>query len=177
MMLSTQLLGILRTYWTPTRPKRFLFPGRDEDTALSPTVLHAACRSAAQAAGIGNNVSVHTLRHRFATHLLEQGTGIRIIQALPCRRRRATRGWQRAPSLPRRAPLDRLRPTGRAALIGRSGVTARAGGGGHLPPPPPRLSCRQRRALEPRPAQGDGRCEGVPLLLDKEPKCLFGNSL
>ena len=52
VMLSAQLLGILRAYWKLARPKRFLFPGRDEERAINVTVLHAACRSAREAAGI-----------------------------------------------------------------------------------------------------------------------------
>ncbi|MFX8801631.1 tyrosine-type recombinase/integrase, partial [Acinetobacter baumannii] len=46
VMLSPQLLRILRSYWRFARPQRWIFPGRDEDPPLDPTVLHAACRSA-----------------------------------------------------------------------------------------------------------------------------------
>jgi integrase/recombinase XerD len=82
VMLSPQLLDILRTYWRLARPRLYLFPGRDEDRPIDPTVLHAACRSAAKAAGLSKRVTLHTLRHSFATHLLENGTDIRIIQVL-----------------------------------------------------------------------------------------------
>lgn len=82
LMLSHQLLRILRTYWRLARPAEWLFPGRTADKSIDVQVLYAACRSATKAAGLIKRVSVHTLRHSFATHLLENGVDIRIIQVL-----------------------------------------------------------------------------------------------
>ena len=82
VMLSPQLLAILRTYWRLARPREWLFPGRDKSKPIDVQVLHAACRSATKAAGLAKRVTVHTLRHSFATHLLESGVDIRIIQVL-----------------------------------------------------------------------------------------------
>ncbi len=82
LMLSPQLLTILRAYWRLARPEEWLFPGRSPDKPIDVQVLHAACRSATKAAGLVKRVSVHTLRHSFATHLLESGVDIRIIQVL-----------------------------------------------------------------------------------------------
>src|SRR5271168_135501 len=83
VMLSTQLLTILRAYWRASapRPRHWLFPGH-EGRPMAKSILYRACHAACEAAGLSKHVTVHTLRHSFATHLLENGTDIRIIQVL-----------------------------------------------------------------------------------------------
>jgi integrase/recombinase XerD len=82
VMLSEQLLGILRAYWRAERPKEWLFPGIDPERPITPRTLQYACRAAVVTAGLDKKVTVHTLRHCFATHLLERGVDIRVIQDL-----------------------------------------------------------------------------------------------
>jgi site-specific recombinase XerD len=113
VMLSAQLLGILRIYWRLARPAEWLFPGREESKPIDVQVLHSACRSARIAAGLDKRVTVHTLRHSFATHLLENGTDIRIIQVLlgHANLSSTARYTQVSAGLIRRteSPLDRLK--------------------------------------------------------------------
>ena len=84
--LSPELLDILRVYWRWRKPKEYLFPSRGErkgaDVPLSDKTVWQVCGDAAKRAGITKHVTPHTLRHSWATHLLEAGTDLRTIQML-----------------------------------------------------------------------------------------------
>jgi integrase/recombinase XerD len=79
-MLSPRLLVLLREWWSVGQPSTWLFPGRDPLLPITPRQLYRVVRETAEAVGIEKRVSPHTLRHSFATHLLEQGVDIRLIQ-------------------------------------------------------------------------------------------------
>ncbi len=86
--LSAPLVDLLRAWWLAARqrgvmlPGGWLFPGQNPVNPLTTRQLRRAFDSARQAAGIDKRVSLHTLRHCFATHLMEQGVDIRVIQIL-----------------------------------------------------------------------------------------------
>ncbi|MDX1429200.1 MAG: site-specific integrase [Rhodothermales bacterium] len=78
--MSEGLLQALRKYWREQRPKQWLFPGRHPDRPMHPTAIQKTVVLARLRAGIKKPVHTHTLRHCFATHLLEAGTSLRVIQ-------------------------------------------------------------------------------------------------
>jgi site-specific recombinase XerD len=82
VMLSPQLLELLRDWWRVERPQGWLFPGGVLGQPLTTRQLNRACHAAAETAELDKPVSLHTLRHSFATHLLEQNIDIRVIQVL-----------------------------------------------------------------------------------------------
>lgn len=82
VMLSERLLLALRRYWREYQPALWLFPGQDPSCPLTRASLNHLFARAKERAGIRKRVSPHSLRHAFATHLLERGVNIRVIQRL-----------------------------------------------------------------------------------------------
>jgi integrase/recombinase XerD len=117
-MLSPQLLTLLRAWWLQCRSQGWLFPGRDPVLPITTRQFNRVCHMAAEAAGLGTWVSPHTLRHSFATHLLESNTDVRVIQVLLGHSKLETtaRYTHVATNVLRAvtSPLDRLIPPGSA---------------------------------------------------------------
>ena len=113
-MLSPQLLELLRDWYRIARPRVYIFPGRDKIGPTTPRQLNRICHMAAELAGLPKWVAPHTLRHSFATHLLEQNIDVRVIQVLLGHAKLDTtaRYAQVATNIIRNvmSPLDRLTP-------------------------------------------------------------------
>ena len=163
VMLSPHLLELLRAWWKAARPQGWLFPGRDRVQPMTTRQLNRACHAAAQTAEIDKRVSLHTLRHSFATHLLEQNIDIRVIQVLlghakldttALYTRVATKTIQRGHE-PAGAycPLTSRRSS--RPLKRGSRAASSAGGRGYLPRPRTGMAPGQCRPCQPRPTEGD----------------------
>ena len=150
--------------------ERWLFPGRKPGTPMTTRQLSRLFHEAANEAGIKKSVTLHALRHSFATHLLERGTDIRIIQALlghdkldtTARYTRVATGMIadiESPldllSQPRKKPKEaNSRRISTPAVTAGGHVPSSAGGRGYLPRPRGGVAASQCRTRQPRPDEG-----------------------
>lgn len=82
VMLAQPLRDLLAEYWRRNRPAVWLFPGRESDRPITTTSIFRACAAAARKAGISKPIHPHSLRHAFATHLMDEGVNLLVIQTL-----------------------------------------------------------------------------------------------
>jgi site-specific recombinase XerD len=112
VMLSSKLLEVLRIYWKTYRPEVWLFPGGVPGRPITRETVLTICRQAGEAAHLSKRISPHTLRHCFATHLLEDAIDLRRIQVLLGHRNlKTTARYLHVSNLAVRttvSPLDRL---------------------------------------------------------------------
>jgi len=78
--LAQRPLELLRAYWVAERPRPWLFPAKDRHRHLDNSTVQRGFKVAVYQSGISKNASVHTLRHSYATHLLESGVNLHLIQ-------------------------------------------------------------------------------------------------
>jgi integrase/recombinase XerD len=90
VMLSPRLLEVLRAYWKRARPRQWLFPGDIPGRPITRDAVGQACDKARRLSGIDKPITPHSMRHAFATHLLEAGADVRRIQLLLGHRSLAT---------------------------------------------------------------------------------------
>jgi integrase/recombinase XerD len=112
VMLSPRLLDLLRSYWKSYRPTAWLFPGERPESPITRESVWRICKQAGEAAHLSKSISPHTLRHCFATHLLEDAADLRRIQILLGHRNlKTTAKYLHVSNLAVRStvsPLDRL---------------------------------------------------------------------
>jgi site-specific recombinase XerD len=113
VMLARTLLPTLRAYWREAKPMDWLFPGERGNGPICPRTASEILFRARDKAGLGHRITFHGLRHSFATHLLESGASLRVIQAILGHSRfRTTLGYTHVATnyvCETQSPLDLLR--------------------------------------------------------------------